>query len=66
MIDCGPVKRWWDGAILHAANDWISMAYMVTDDPDKLRGFRMGFEGPDQICVVYIDRKVGELWKDVE
>lgn len=62
----GPVRRWREGNILFAENDFIRGAYMVIDDQAKFEGlFGMGFEGPRQICVEYITAEVGKLWDGV-
>jgi hypothetical protein len=34
--ELGPVRRWREGDILMAANDWISTACVVTTDPKKI------------------------------
>jgi hypothetical protein len=57
----GPVHRWKDGDILRASNDWVSMAYVVADDPRKIG--HMGWHGPDEVCVEYITQEQGRLWE---
>lgn len=60
-VDCGPVKRWQEGNILWASNDFITMAYVEADDPRKVG--HLGWEGPDEICVQYIGPKEAALWR---
>jgi hypothetical protein len=38
----GRIRRWKEGDILFAENNWVSGAYVVTTDPEKLSGFRLG------------------------
>lgn len=56
----GKVCRRKDGDILYASNEWVSMAYVVADDPRKIG--HMGWHGPDEICVEYITPEQGKLW----
>jgi len=60
----GPVRRWKTGDILHAENDILRMAYVVTRDPEKVG--TLGWHGPDQICVEYISPQSGSLWETGE
>lgn len=49
----GPVRRWRDDhRIYWAENDWLRLAWARTDDPAKVG--RLGFHGPEQVCVEYI------------
>lgn len=50
----GPVRRWQEGDIRYAENDWIRLAWVETDDPAMVGKF--GFHGPDQIGVEYMAR----------
>lgn len=56
----GPVHRWTEGDVLKASNDWISMAYVVTDDSEKVGS--LGLHEPDQLCVEYISPAQAALW----
>jgi hypothetical protein len=64
MSDFGPVRRWREGDVLFAENDWISAAYVATDDPEKLTGWRMGWHPYDgtEICVEYITPEQAKAW----
>lgn len=61
-FDLGPVKRWKDGDILHAENDFISGAFVVTDDQSKIG--ELCFHGPRELCVEYINAKTAKLWDE--
>lgn len=50
----GPVRRWLDGDILYAENDFIRLAWACTGDPAKIG--RFGWHGPKQIGVEYVGR----------
>jgi hypothetical protein len=52
-LDLGPVRHWQDGDIHYAENDFIRLAWVVTDDPAKVGTF--GWHGPGQIGVEYVD-----------
>ena len=60
----GSVKRWMDGDIYMAKNDFCSLAWAVTDDPAKVGSF--GWHGPQQIGVEYVSadwvKRHGHLW----
>lgn len=56
----GPTRRWRDGDILHAENDFISGAYVVTDDKSKVG--ELGFHGPRELCVEYISPEAAKVW----
>jgi hypothetical protein len=56
----GSVRRWKEGDILWASNDWIGGAYVVTDDPREVG--HMAWHGPKEICVEYITAEQGKLW----
>jgi hypothetical protein len=63
-FDFGPVRRWKEGDILFAANDLLTMAYVATDDPEKLSGWATGLHCPDQMCVSYISHEQARAWDD--
>lgn len=46
----GPVRRWKEGDILFAENDWISGAFVVTDDREKIGQLGLHPYGADQMC----------------
>ena len=50
----GPVNRWQEDDILHVENDFVSLAYVYTDDPAKVG--TCGWHGRRQIWVEYIAR----------
>lgn len=56
----GKVYRWRVGDIFFAKNDWISMAYAVTDDPAKVG--TVGLHGPEEMCVEFIGADKAKLW----
>lgn len=63
-----PTRRWREGDILFAENDWVLTAVVVTDDPKKLEGWRMGLHpyGEDQMCVGYITAEHAKAWDGCE
>lgn len=63
-FDLGPVRRWKEGDILYAENDFVRMAYVVTDDHEKLSGWRLGLHpyGDTEICVGYITHDQAKAW----
>ncbi len=58
----GGVRRWKDGDILYAENDWLLMAYVVTDDVSKLDALKI--HGPDEVFVQLISADQAEPWRD--
>lgn len=56
----GLVRRWKDGGILYAQNDFVRLAYVVTDDLGKIG--KLGY-GPKETIVEYISPKVASLWE---
>jgi hypothetical protein len=60
-FDFGEVRRWKEGDVLWAENDFIRMAYAVTDDTDLVGS--IGLHGPDQLCVEYISPTTAALWQ---
>lgn len=61
----GVTRRWREGDILFAENDWISGAFVVTDDPEKMRGLGLGWHPykDTQICVEYITAEQAKAWQ---
>ena len=55
-----PPRKWREGDILYAENDWVRMAFVVTDDLTKLG--QMGWH--NDICVEYISADTAKLWPD--
>lgn len=53
-IDCGPVRRWIEGGILYAENDFVRVCWGPTDDPAQVG--KLGFYGPKEICVEFVLR----------
>lgn len=56
----GKVVRWRDGERYYAKNDFVTLAYVVTDDPGKLR--RLGLHGDDKMVVEFIDQATADRW----
>jgi hypothetical protein len=54
-IDLGSLRHWQEGDIHYAENALVKLAWVYTTDSD-LDG-KMGWYGPDQICVQYKLRK---------
>lgn len=62
----GPVRRWREGNILLAANDFATMAYCITDDP-RMVG-RQGWHKPgdDGVMVEWITaEQAAPLWGNI-
>lgn len=53
------VRRWKNGEIFYAENDFIRMAYTVTTDQTKLG--TIGIQ--DDIFVEYINEQQAKLWE---
>lgn len=56
----GKVIRWRDGERYYAKNDFVTLVYVVTDDPEKMR--RLGLHGDDKIVVEFIDQAAADRW----
>ena len=54
----GKTKHWTKDGIIYAENDIARVAYAGTTDRKKIG--TLGWHGPDQICVEYIDAKMAE------
>lgn len=54
----GNIKRWKDGDLLWAENDWVKMAYAVSGDPAKIGN--IGIVG--DTYVEFITEKQARLW----
>jgi hypothetical protein len=65
VIMAEPTRRWKDGDVLWAENDFCRIAYVPTDDPAKLAGWRMGLHGPEKLCVSYITLDQAKLWESL-
>lgn len=56
----GPVRRWREGDILYAENDWLRMAFVATDDESKWG--KPDWYGPKQIGIEYIPIETAKRW----
>lgn len=63
-----PTRRWREGDILFAENDWVKTADVVSDDPKKLGGLGLGLHpyGDSQMCVGYITAEQAKAWGGCE
>jgi len=57
----GPVRRWKEGDIYFAENDWMRLAWAATDDP-KMIGM-CGWHGPREIMVEYCSRETADKFE---
>ncbi len=53
-MNFGPIRRWQDGDVHYAENDFIRLAFVYTDDITQLG--TGGWHGPDKIWVEYVAR----------
>ena len=57
-------RRWKDGDVLFAESVWVRLAFIVSDDPEKIG--TKGWHGDPPFCVEYIDAKAAEPWNEPE
>jgi hypothetical protein len=61
------VRRWKEGDVLFAETYFARMAFVETDDPDKIGTVGWHRAGrDDQVHVEYIDAKAAEPWNEPE
>lgn len=56
----GKTFRWRDGERLYSKNDFVTLAYVATDDPEKVG--QLGLHGEDQMVVRFIERAAADKW----
>lgn len=61
-MNLGPVRRWKEGNVLFAENDFIKMAYAVTKVPEKIGTLGWYGKGQNAICVEFISESVSHAW----
>lgn len=60
----GDVTRWRDGERLYAKNDFCTLVYVVTDDPNLVG--ELDLHGADRMCVKLISAEQAKLWETLQ
>lgn len=56
----GKVIRWRDGERRYSKNDFVTLVYVATDDPEKVG--QLGLHGDDKMVVQFIDQATADKW----